>query len=83
MRTHYVYPEELYCGHCGRDVKGRIIDCEASYEQDTGRILAVRYKASVCPVCGATLCERDQEYAFVAAAAEAMREEEAKKSDED
>lgn len=62
----YRYPDVLYCDRCRRDVDVRIVDRTADYENNaTGEELRIPYKAAVCPECGNTLCERDQEYAFV------------------
>ena len=64
----YEYPDELYCDNCRQDVTPKIIDRAAAYDNSaTGKRIVVPYKAAVCPVCGNTLCERDQEFAFISA----------------
>ena len=66
MIEPYSYPDELYCDQCHANVKVKILERTAKYDdRETGRELTVHYKAAVCPVCGNTLCERDQEIAFV------------------
>ncbi|MBR6029200.1 MAG: hypothetical protein IKP40_08910 [Clostridia bacterium] len=62
----YKYPDVLYCDKCRQDVDVRIVDRTTTYENhESGEVFTVPYKAAVCPACGNTLCERDQEYAFV------------------
>lgn len=66
MTESYEYPGVLYCGQCRQDVDTKIVERTAVYvHQRTGEEIAVSYKAAVCPVCGSTLCERDQTRAFV------------------
>lgn len=60
----YEYPDVLYCDRCDKDVDIKIVDREAVYTHGKEEI-RVPYKAAVCPICGNTLCERDQEFAFV------------------
>ena len=60
----YEYPEVLYCDQCGQDVDTKIEERTATYTRD-GEDFQVSYRAAVCPVCGKTLCERDQDFAFV------------------
>ena len=62
----YEYPTELYCDQCDRDVGPKIEERTTAYTNYvTGQEYAVPWKAAVCPLCGKTLCERDQDYAFV------------------
>jgi hypothetical protein len=60
----YEYPEVLYCDKCRADVDTKIVDRVAVYTNGKQEI-HVPYKAAVCPVCGNTLCERDQDFQFV------------------
>ena len=60
----YEYPEVLYCDKCHADVDTKIVDRIAVYT-NSGEDIQVPYKAAVCPVCGNTLCERDQDFQFV------------------
>lgn len=59
------YPEALYCPRCGEDVEPAIEPREAEYSHEERGRVVLPYLAAVCPVCGSTLCERDQEFAFL------------------
>ena len=62
------YPDVLYCGKCRKDVDVQLDERTAVYtNNDTGEEMRVAYRAAVCPFCGNTLCERDQEIAFARA----------------
>ena len=60
---HYGYPDTLYCDQCCHDVAAQVVDRVATYVMDS-KIVAVDYRAAVCPICGNTLCERDQSLAL-------------------
>lgn len=71
----YEYPNVLYCDKCREDVETKLVDRIAVYIRD-GKEIPVTYKAAVCPVCGNTLCERDQDFAFVNMTVEQEAEDE-------
>lgn len=71
----YEYPDVLYCDKCCADVEAKLVDRTATYIKD-GNEIHVAYKAAVCPVCGNTLCERDQDFAFVNMTVEQEAEDE-------
>ena len=77
----YVYPDELYCIKCDKDV-------EPVIESRTERLVRTicdkdvpvdaSYKVALCPNCGDVLCDRDFDWAIVRIARKdgVMRKEE-------